>query len=191
MRERGLSLVEVLIVVAILMTLGAIAAPTLRAYSVRSSLQAGARVFQAEFRKARSIAVRSGRQAAIRFETSAAGPVFSVYADSSWNGVLSSEIASGRDRRIAGPFALTGGAPEVRVAILPGTPAIPPDRGTLSTDDPIRFGRSDMVSFSPDGTATPGTFYLATRFEQAAVRVAPATARVSFWLCQGGVWRER
>lgn len=191
MRERGFSLVEMLIVVAILLILGAVSAPTLRAYAVRSSLQAGARVFQGEFRRARSMAVRSGRQTAIRFETSPGGPVFSVYADSSWNGVLSSEIASGKDRRIAGPFALTGGAPDVRVAILPGTPSIPPERGVLPTDDPIRFGRSNLVSFSPDGTATPGTFYLATRFEQAAVRVAPATARVSFWLCQGGVWRER
>lgn len=191
MRERGFSLVEMLIVVAILMILGAVTAPSLRAYAVRSSLQAGARIFQGEFRRARSVAVRSGRQTAIRFETSPAGPVFSVYADSSWNGVLSSEIASGRDRRIAGAFALTGGAPDVRVAILPGTPAIPPERGLLSTDDPIRFGRSNLLSFSPDGTATPGTFYLATRFDQAAVRVAPATARVSFWLCQGGVWRER
>lgn len=191
MRQRGFSLVEMLVVMAVFAVLLAVFAPNLKAYAQRSQIEGAARVFQGEFRKARSIAVRSGRQTAIRFETSPDGPVFSTYADGNHNGVLSSEIARGTDPRIAGPFALTGGAPDVKAAILPGTPAIPPDRGTLSTDDPIRFGRANMLSFSPDGTASPGTFYLASRYEQAAVRVNPATARTSFWLCRGGVWRER
>jgi len=190
-RQRGFSLVELVVVMAVFAVLLAVFAPNLKAYAVRSQLEGAARLFQGEFRKARSIAVRSGRQTAIRFESTADGPLFSVYADSNGNGVLSSEIALGSDPRIAGPFALTGGAPGVRVAILPGTPAIPPERGTLATDDPIRFGRSDMLSFSPEGGATPGTFYLASAYEQAAVRVNPATARTSFWLCRGGRWSER
>ncbi len=190
MRERGFSLVELVVVMAVLMVLLAVGAPSLKAYSVHSQLEGAARKFQGEFRKARSIAVRSGRQTAIRFESSAGGPTFSVYADPNGNGVLASEIALGTDPRVAGPFPLTGGAPEVAVRVLPGTPEIPPGRGTLSTADPIRFGRSNMLSFSPDGSASPGTFYLATRYEQGAVRVTPATARVSFWTCRGGVWRQ-
>ena len=74
------------------------------------------------------------------------------------------------DSLISGPFPLTSGAPDVRVGINPGVPAIPPDSGLLS-GDPIRFGRSDTLSFSPLGTATPGTFYLAGDSAQAAVRV--------------------
>jgi type II secretory pathway pseudopilin PulG len=183
--------VELVVVLAVLMVLLAVGAPGLKAYAVRSQLEGATRQFQGEFRKARSIAVRTGRQTAIRFEGPADAPTFSVYSDSNWNGVLASEIARGTDPRIAGPFVLSGGAPEVRIAILPGTPAIPPERGTLSTDDPIRFGRSNMLSFSPDGGASPGTFYLATRYEQAAVRVTPATARVSFWTLRGRQWRER
>jgi hypothetical protein len=46
----------------------------------------------------------------------------------------------------------------VRVGINPGIPALPPERGQLS-GDPVRFGSSDILSFSPLGTATPGTFY--------------------------------
>lgn len=191
MRQRGFSLVELIVVMALFGVLVAVFAPNLKAYSVRSQLEGAARQFQGEFRKARSIAVRSGRQTAIRFEDAPQGPMFSVYADANGNGVLSSEIARGSDPRIAGPFELTGKAPDVRVAIRPGTPAIPPERGSLAPEDPIRFGRSNMLSFSPDGTASPGTFYLATRYEQAAVRVSPGMARVSFWTCRGGVWRER
>ena len=59
----------------------------------------------------------------------------------------------------------------MRVGINPGMPAIPPESGRL-TGDPIRFGSSDMLSFSPLGTATPGTFYLAGDGAQAAVRVS-------------------
>ena len=68
-------------------------------------------------------------------------------------------------------------------------PAIPPDRGTLS-GDPIRFGRSDILSFSPLGTATPGTFYLVGDGAQAAVRVTGGSARVRLMVWRGN-WRER
>ena len=77
------------------------------------------------------------------------------------------------------------------MGINPGTPAIPPDKGMLDVKDPIKFGASDMLSFSPLGTATPGTFYLAGEASQAAVRVTPGTARVRMMLCRNGKWIER
>lgn len=191
MRSNGFSLVEMLMVVVILMLAFAMAAPSLKAYSVDAQLLGAGRQFKQQFLKARSIAVRSGAQTAIRFEAGADGATYySLYSDGNWNGVLSAEIASGDDPRIAGPFLLTDGAPDVRVAINPGVPAIPPDRGTLS-GEPIRFGRSRMLSFSPTGTASPGTFYLAGVGQQAAVRVSPGSARVSLLTCRGSAWRER
>jgi hypothetical protein len=48
-----------------------------------------------------------------------------------------------------------------------------------------------MVSFSPLGTATPGTFYLAGDSAQAAVRVTPGTARVRILFCRGKRWVVR
>jgi hypothetical protein len=48
-----------------------------------------------------------------------------------------------------------------------------------------------MLSFSPLGTATPGTFYLAGGHAQAAVRVTPGTSRVRLMVCRGGRWIER
>ncbi len=48
-----------------------------------------------------------------------------------------------------------------------------------------------MLSFSPMGTATPGTFYLAGSFAQAAVRVTPNSARVRVMFCRGRRWVER
>jgi len=191
MKDKGFSLVEMIVAMAIFMTLAAIAAPTLRAYSVDAQLVGVARRFKQQFLLARSLAVRSGVETAIRFETRPDATYYSVYEDRNFNGVLSLDIQRGVDVRVAGPFLLTNGAPQVRVGINPGVPAVPPDTGTLSTEDPIRFGRSNMISFSPMGTASPGSFYLAGVGQQAAVRVAPSTARVSVWICRGRTWRER
>jgi len=191
MKDKGFSLVEMIVAMAMFMTLAAIAAPTLRAYSVDAQLVGVARRFKQQFLLARSLAVRSGVETAIRFETRPDATYYSVYEDRNFNGVLSLDIQRGVDVRVAGPFLLTNGAPQVRVGINPGVPAVPPDTGTLSTEDPIRFGRSNMISFSPMGTASPGSFYLAGVGQQAAVRVAPSTARVSVWICRGRTWRER
>ena len=191
MSQRGPSLVEIIVVVAILMVGAAVAAPTLRAYSVESQLLGVGRTFKLRFLRARSIATKKSVYTAIRFERRPEGTFYSLYVDGNSNGVLAADIRSGADSRIEGPFLLTSGAPDVRVAIDPGTPAIPPDSGVLDTGDPIRFGPSDTLSFSPLGTATPGTFYRAGVGAQGAVRVTPATARVRLMICRGGRWRER
>jgi hypothetical protein len=149
------------------------------------------RSFKSQFRLAASIAVRSSVYTAIRFERRDDGSVFyAVYADGDEDGVLTEDIRSGRDRLVSGPFPLSGGAPGVRVGINPGVPAPPPDRGELS-GDPVRFGRSDILSYSPLGTATPGTFYLAGDAAQAAVRVTGGSARVRLMIWRGGRWRDR
>ena len=95
------------------------------------------------------------------------------------------------DKRVGPPRQLTTGSGDVRVGINAGTPKMPPDTGMLDPNDPIQFGRSNMLSFSPLGTATPGTFYLAGPNAQAAVRVAPGSARVRLMICRGGGWREK
>jgi hypothetical protein len=162
-----------------------------RAYSVDAHLLGAGNVFKGEFRKARSMAVRNNVYTAIRFEAAAAIPRYSVYMDGNFNGVRKEDIAKGIDPRVAGPFFLDAQATGVRVGINPGTPAIPPEKGILDPNDPIKFGSSNMLSFSPNGTATPGTFYLAGQASQAAVRVTPGSARVRLMVCRNGKWLER
>jgi hypothetical protein len=190
MKENGHSLAEMLVVVGLILVAAAAAVPALRAYAVEAGVLAAGRAFRAEFRKAHSMAVRANVQTAIRFEAGPE-PAYSVYADGDGDGVRSADILAGVDRRVAGPIPLTAGAPGVRVGINPGVPAPPPEHGLLDTSDPIRFGPSNMLSFSPVGTATPGTFYLAGEAAQAAVRVSGGSARVRLLVCRGGRWVER
>jgi prepilin-type N-terminal cleavage/methylation domain-containing protein len=190
MRARGFSLVEALVAVAILLIAAAIAFPSFRPVFAEAHLVGAAQRVRGQFRFAASLAVRGGVYTAIRFEPREDGVWYAVYRDGNGNGVLSRDIDSGEDERVSGPFPLSGGAPTVRVGINPGTPAPPPDHGPLS-GDPIRFGHSDILSFSPLGTATPGTFYLAGEYAQAAVRVTGGSARVRIMVYRGGRWLER
>ena len=48
-----------------------------------------------------------------------------------------------------------------------------------------------MVSFSPLGTGTPGTFYLKNRWTMAGVRVTGASARVRIMILRGKRWIDR
>lgn len=191
MRSPGFSLVEMLTVVAIALLAAAVAIPNLQPVFAESHLLGAARSFEGQFRLAASMAVRGGVYTAIRFERhDDDSDWYAVYRDGNGNGVRTADIESGEDALVSGPFPLTAGAPAVRVGINAGTPEIPPERGTL-TGDPIRFGRSEILSFSPLGTATPGTFYLAGAHAQAAVRVTGGSARVRVMVCRGGRWRER
>jgi hypothetical protein len=191
MSHRGFSLVEATVAVGVILVMTAVAAPVFRGRFADAHIVGAGQQFKSQFRLAWSTAVRSGVYTAIRFERRGDGRVFySVYADGNSNGVRSVDIASGEDRLIAGPYELSGGAPGVRVGINPGVPNLPPESGLLS-GDPVRFGLSDILSFSPFGTATPGTFYLAGDAAQAAVRVNGGSARVRLMLWRGGRWRER
>jgi type II secretory pathway pseudopilin PulG len=191
MRDHGFSLVEALVAVFIVLAMAGVAFPVFRAHFADAHLVGAGQQFKSHFRLARSEAVRSNVYTAIRFERRDDGTVwYAVYADGDEDGVLSADILSGQDRLVSGPYPLSSGAPGVRVGINPGVPAPPPDHGLLA-GDPVRFGRSDILSFSPLGTATPGTFYLAGDVAQAAVRVTGGSARVRLMIWRGGRWRER
>jgi len=148
MNERGHTLLEMVFVLALILLSASWLLPGLRAYSQEAHLMAAAQKFTGQFREAYSMAVKQNVYTAIRFETGPSGPVYSLYRDGNGNGVLSVDINAGRDVRVAGPFELSGGAADVRVGINANVPAIPPDSGMLDPADPIKFGSSNMVSFS-------------------------------------------
>lgn len=67
-----------------------------------------------------------------------------------------------------------------------------PRRPLKGLDDPIRFGSSDLASFRPLGTASPGTAYLTDgRQNLAAVRVLGASGKVKVIVYDAGrqLWR--
>jgi type II secretory pathway pseudopilin PulG len=189
-RAAGYSVVEQVVVLGLIILMASVALPNIVGYRQESALLGIAREFRQEFMRARFIAMQRNTQTAIRFEKDAAGRnIYSTYIDRNLNGVLAADIASGMDVRIGGPFLLDSAQyTGVQVAVLPG--AVSPDGGPLGPE-PIRFGNSRMVSFSPLGTGTPGTFYLTNRTSMAGVRVTGGSARVRIMILRGKRWIDR
>ena len=187
--EAGFTLTEALMALVIVVVMAAVALPNIAGYRQESALLGVARDFKSAFMKARSIAIMKNTQTAIRFETSPSGKtLYSTYIDGNSNGVLAADIRSGIDSRIDGPYSLDAGPGPVEVGVLPG--AVSPDGGPLGAE-PIRFGSARMLSFSPVGTGTPGTFYLRTRSSMAGVRVTGGSARVRIMILRGKRWIDR
>jgi hypothetical protein len=188
-RHAGYSLLEFSAANAILLAMVAVAIPNLLGYRQEAALMGAAETFRFEFMKARSVSSMKNTQTAIRFEKDSSGVVwYSTYVDGNFNGVLAADIKKGIDARISGPFRLDAGKSGVEVGVLPGVTG--PDGSPLGLE-PLRFGNSKMISFSPIGTGTPGTFYLRTRTSMAGVRVTGGSARVRIMLLRGKKWIDR
>ena len=83
------------------------------------------------------------------------------------------------DARLADFERIGDRFPGVAIGIAARLPGIAGRETLPAGSDPIRFGASDGVTFSPLGTATSGTLYLHHRSgRQLAVRVLGATGRV-------------
>jgi type II secretory pathway pseudopilin PulG len=182
--ERGTSLAEMAVVVALGALFAAIALPALPQIRSRTRTAAAAREVVALFRRCRSEAVARSRTVAVQFTHPGSRWLYAMYEDSDGDGISSSDIASGDDRRLGGPWGLGDHAPGVEFSILPVAPIrkIPPQSGSLTNPtDPIQFGSSDLVSFTPLGASTSGTAYLSDGERMYGIVVSGASARCRIW----------
>lgn len=185
----GSSFVELLVGLAIISILMTLAVPA-TAYSIDSSRARDAAGFVAA-------RLRLARQHAV-FRTAAAGLVFDsvngrwqlrACQDGNGNGLRRADIAAAVDRCPDGPFDLGQMFKGVTIAVDPSLKG--PD-GEPGSADPVRFGASDMASFSPEGSGTAGSVYLrSARGQQYAVRVGNVTGRTRVLRYDAGsrTWR--
>jgi prepilin-type N-terminal cleavage/methylation domain-containing protein len=192
---RGVTLLELLVVLVVLGLVAAASAGPIREGLARARHRSAAVELARRMTAARWRAVARGVSVGLRFEPDGRGWRVATYQDGDGDGIRSADIAAGRDRAIGDAFHPDEGRPGVQFGLPPGPPIprVPPSRGWLrGGEDPIRFGRSDIVSFSPLGNVTPGTVYLTDpQGRLAAVVVFGATARirVRFFDPGTGQWR--
>ena len=134
-------------------------------------------------RLTRSYAIRHSANVAVKFRTGQDGTVtFTLYRDGDGDGVLNRDIDTGVDPQVQPPRRLAHLGRGFGFGFPPGPPPMDPGSPRQSLDrldDPIRFNQSDLASFGPLGTATPGSVYLTDGQRRlAAVRVTSRTGRV-------------
>ncbi len=173
----GASLIEVMFVVSILVTLTGIAVPGMLTGLDDSRARAAAKYLAGQFGLARMQAVSRSTYVAVKFDFDGTTHRYAFYEDGNSNGVRTRDIRRGIDRRTTPVEAIGDRFPGVRFGVAAGVTDI--SSGKKLVGDPVRMGRSDIVSFGPAGTATSGTVYVRSRSgRQYAVRVLGATGRV-------------
>jgi prepilin-type N-terminal cleavage/methylation domain-containing protein len=185
MKPNGFSAIEAVVVIALLGIVLSISVPTLSALRDHGRTAAGARVLATELNHLRWVSVARRRGTGLFFERGPVGWGWRIVEDGNGNGIRTGEIRRGVDATLSGPHRLEERVEKVRLGFPPGGPfpAIPPRRGNISNlDDPVQFGRSDVVAFSPLGRSSSGTLYVTDgrRALYGIVLFGPAS-RVRVW----------
>ena len=183
--KSGFTLLELLVATTILGLLATLTVPPLRQQIAQHRVRLAASEVASTLWTARGSAVRYGVAVAVRFElkesdANTAAAVFSLYADGDGDGVRTADLSAGTDPRIGRPARLLHVGKGVRFGIPEHLePREFTGSGRLDRlDDPVRFGRSDLASFSPIGTASPGTVFLTDGYHLFAVRVYNRTGKI-------------
>lgn len=173
--ERGTSYVELMFVIALASVVAVISVP-LTANTIDATRAWHATTFvAARFRMARIQAVQQTRSVGLVFDLAGPRWVFRICVDGNGNGLRRADIASGHDTCPQGPFDL--GA-DFRGAEIAVDPALRGPDGEPGSPDPVRFGRSNIASFSSEGSCTAGTLFVrSAKGVQYAVRVGNVSGR--------------
>lgn len=194
-RTRGFSLIEILVALAIAALAIIVAVPATASLRMKGRCAAGARHMASLFRRLRfeSVAIRKHRGA--WFHEVNGNWVWSLVEDGNGNGLRTAEVRSGTDITLSGPYRLEDRISPVHPGFPPGSyPKVPPGTGALGNlDDPVKFGSSDIVSFSPIGRSSSGSLYLTDGAKNlyAVVLFGPST-RVRIWRFdrKEGRWKQ-
>lgn len=190
-QQRGLSLLELLTVVAIVGLIVCITVPSFGNLRRRAALQAAATELRSQFHLTRSRAIAHNVNCGMKFLLLAGEWHFAVYEDGDGDGVRNDDIKSGKDRMIARPRVVLPTSRAATIGLLDISIKDPDGDALSPSKSPVAFNQSTICSFSPLGQSTPGTIYITDRgLDLYAVRVYGASAkiRVLRYLRATGKW---
>jgi prepilin-type N-terminal cleavage/methylation domain-containing protein len=180
--QRGFQLLELLVALAVFGLVVSLSFPALLRASSGVRVGLAASEVAATFHQARAFAIRHSANVAVRFQTEGARVTWALFQDGNGNGVRNRDIDRGLDPRVTQERELGHLGAAVRFGIPKTDP--PPRKvgghGRMNRlEDPVRFNRSDLASFGPMGTATPGSVYLTDgRDHLVVVRILGRTGRI-------------
>lgn len=173
----GYSFLELLFALGLIATLSGMAIPALMTALDEQRAAGAVRYLAMRIQRVRVEAVSRGANTAIRFEPLGADYAYRAYVDGDGDGVRSDDIADGVDRALGPSERLSDSFAGVEFGVLPELPPVEPG-GAPPGNDPIRFGASDVLSYSALGTSSSGSLYVLGRGRtQYVIRVFGDTGR--------------
>jgi hypothetical protein len=172
---------DVVFAAATLCVLFAVAIPQTITTVNRSRGLAAARYLAARIALARAQAVGRSTTIALRFQNEQRGISLTAIQDGNRNGVRTRDIDLRIDRSIEAAVTLADLFPGVEIGLTSQMPG----------NDAVQLGGSDILSFTPHGTASSGSVYVRGRDgTQWVVRVLGVTgrARVLRYVPTTGEW---
>lgn len=176
---RGVALVDIVAALALSMAMAAMAAPVVGGTLDRERTIIGAQHLAGQLLRARMEALKRSAAVAVRLELVGERAAARLYVDGNGNGVVQRDIDRGTDRALAGVEWLDAHARDVSLRVNQ-TVTDAGGSGSLEPgSDPLRIGRTALVTFSPLGSSSSGTLYVAaSRGPQMAIRIYGASGRV-------------
>ena len=177
--DAGAALIDVIFASSLVIVLASIAVPVVGGTMDRERTIVGTQYFAGQLQRARLEALKRARSVALRIELIDERTRFRLYADGNGNGVLQKDIDRGVDVPLTPASWLDEQSGQVSLRVNQPITAVS-GPGTLAPgDDPLHIGNTALLAFSPAGSATSGTLYVARhQGPQMAIRVFGATGRV-------------
>lgn len=176
---RGAAFIDIIVATSICVLMAAIAVPVIGGTLDRERTIIGARYLAGLLQRARLESLKRARPVAVRVEVIGDRTQLRLFADGNGNGVRQHDIDHGIDLPLTPMVWLDDQTRDISLRINQNVTDVSGGMTLEPGDDPLRIGNTSLLTFSPVGSATSGTLYVAAhRGPQMAIRVFGATGRV-------------
>jgi len=176
---RGAAFIDIIVATSVCFLMAAIAVPVIGGTLDRERTIIGAQYLSGQLQRARLESLKRARPVAVRVEVIGERTQLRLFEDRNGNGVLQRDIDRGIDLPLTPMEWLDDQARDISLRINQDVTDVSGVVTLEPGDDPLRIGNTSLLTFSPVGSATSGTLYVAAhRGPQMAIRVFGATGRV-------------
>lgn len=177
--EGGVALVDFVAALALSLTMAAMAVPVIGGTLDREHAIIGTQRLAGQLQRARMESLKRSTAVAVRLELVGERAGARLYVDGNGNGVLQRDIDRGTDRPLTPLEWVDAHARDVSLRVNQTVTDVGGSGSIEPGSNPIRIGRTALVTFSPLGSSSSGTLYVAARRgPQMAIRVYGASGRV-------------
>jgi Tfp pilus assembly protein FimT len=175
----GAAFIDIIVATLLCFLMAAIAVPVIGGTLDRERTIVGAHYLAGQLQRARLESLKRARFVAVRLRVIGDRTELQLFADGNGNGVLQRDVDRGIDPPLTPASWLDDQARDMSLRINQEILDVSGSAVLARDDDPLRIGNTSMLAFSPLGSATSGTLYVAAhRGPQMAIRVFGATGRV-------------